>query len=75
METQLVVIALLVLDKAVDESDVFDELLVNDMLANERVLHKIVVVDEWCRVAKQLVRAVVDTVMDCTESDGCCSLK
>ncbi|GKA46397.1 hypothetical protein Tco_0739280 [Tanacetum coccineum] len=59
----------------VKELQSFDELLVNYMLVDERVLHKTVITDEVCRVAEQLVRVVVDIVMDCTESDGCCSLK
>ncbi|GKC02414.1 hypothetical protein Tco_0994024 [Tanacetum coccineum] len=31
--------------------------------------------DGACRVVKVLVKAIVDTVMDCTEVDGCCSMK
>ncbi|GJV09756.1 hypothetical protein Tco_1351297 [Tanacetum coccineum] len=54
---------------------VFDEFLVNDMLSDERVLHKIVIVDEGYKVVEQLVRAVIDIVMDYTKNDGCCSLK
>nr|GEU79259.1 hypothetical protein [Tanacetum cinerariifolium] len=45
------------------------------MVADERVLYKIVVVEEMSRTVKQLVKAVVDTVMDYTEVDGCCSIK
>ncbi|GKG23298.1 hypothetical protein Tco_0391334, partial [Tanacetum coccineum] len=65
------VVEMLVISILVEESLRFDELLVNDMLADERVFHKIVVADEVYRVDEQLGRAVVDIVMDCTENNGC----
>ncbi|GKE55895.1 hypothetical protein Tco_1495080 [Tanacetum coccineum] len=74
-ETQrVVVVELLVLGMLVEESQMFDKLLVNDMLADERVLHEIVVSVEWYRIAEQLVRAAIDTVMYCVENDSCCNL-
>ncbi|GJX64369.1 hypothetical protein Tco_0298712 [Tanacetum coccineum] len=40
------------------------------MVVDELVLHMLVVVEETCRTVKQLVKAVVDIVMECTEVDN-----
>ncbi|GJU16650.1 hypothetical protein Tco_1144616 [Tanacetum coccineum] len=45
------------------------------MIANELVLHMVVVVEEMCRIVEQLVKAVGDTMMDCTKVDDCCSIE
>ncbi|GKD50024.1 hypothetical protein Tco_1279000, partial [Tanacetum coccineum] len=45
------------------------------MIANELVLHMVVVVEEMCRIVEQLVKAVGDTMMDCTKVDDCCSME
>nr|GEY96027.1 hypothetical protein [Tanacetum cinerariifolium] len=73
VETLLVIVVeQLVLDKIVNEPLVLDEQLVQSMIADEpvlgmitdeRVLHKIVVLEEMCRIVEQLVKAVGDTVM------------
>ncbi|GJR15809.1 hypothetical protein Tco_0798461 [Tanacetum coccineum] len=51
----------------VDEPLVFDEQLVQSMIAEELVLHMVVVVEEMCRIDEQLVKVVGDTVMDYIE--------
>ncbi|GKF46488.1 hypothetical protein Tco_0136290, partial [Tanacetum coccineum] len=61
-----------VLGKIVDEPLVLDEKLVQSMIADELVLHMVMVVEEMCRIVEQLVKAVGDTVMSCTEVDDCC---
>ncbi|GJT73052.1 hypothetical protein Tco_1032338 [Tanacetum coccineum] len=64
-----------VLGKIVDEPLVFDKQLVQSMISNQLVLYMVVVMEEMCRIVKQLVKAVGDTVMDCTEVDDCCSME
>nr|GFD25717.1 hypothetical protein [Tanacetum cinerariifolium] len=46
-----------------------------DMIDDERVLHKTAVVEEVNRTAEQLVKAVGDTQIDCTDIDDCCSME
>ncbi|GJQ93618.1 hypothetical protein Tco_0004757 [Tanacetum coccineum] len=50
-------------------------LMEHDMVAEEWVHHRIMVVELMSRTVEQLVRAVVENVMDCFEVDGCCSMK
>ncbi|GJR42624.1 hypothetical protein Tco_1310727 [Tanacetum coccineum] len=56
-----------VLGKIGDKPLVFDEQLLVDMIDDERVLHKTVVVEEVNRIVEQLVNAIDDTETD----DGC----
>nr|GEX24143.1 hypothetical protein [Tanacetum cinerariifolium] len=70
---------LLVLDKLVDKPLVLDEQLVQHMIADELVLHMVMVVKEMCRIGVQLLKAVeeeslktVDDIeIDCIEVDEC----
>nr|GEU40562.1 uncharacterized mitochondrial protein AtMg00810-like [Tanacetum cinerariifolium] len=55
-----------VLSMIVDEPLVFDEQLVLNMIGDEPlVLHMIIVLDEVNKTVEQLLKDVVDTVMDC----------
>ncbi|GJS32145.1 hypothetical protein Tco_1001072 [Tanacetum coccineum] len=64
-----------VLGMIVDEPLVFDEQPVLDMIGDERVLYKILVMEEMCIIVEELVKAVGDTVMDCIKVDDCCSME
>nr|GEV24141.1 hypothetical protein [Tanacetum cinerariifolium] len=75
-ETLLVIVAeqLMVYMIVADEPLVLDEQLVLSMIADELVLHIVVVMEEMCRIVEQLVKAIGDIVMDCIEVDDCCSM-
>ncbi|GKD65551.1 hypothetical protein Tco_1307659, partial [Tanacetum coccineum] len=64
-----------VLGKMVDEPLVLDEKLVQSMIADELVLHMVMVVEEMCRIVEQLVKAVGDIVMSYTEVDDYYSME
>nr|GEW05686.1 hypothetical protein [Tanacetum cinerariifolium] len=63
-ETLLVIVVKqLVVDMiVVNEPLVFDEQLVQSIIADELVLHMVMVMEEMCRIAEQLVKAVGDTM-------------
>nr|GEW85709.1 hypothetical protein [Tanacetum cinerariifolium] len=67
----------LVLDMIINESLVLDEQLVLDMIADELVLHMVVVVEEMCRivVVEELLKIVDCTEVDCTEVEDYCIMK
>ncbi|GKB00020.1 hypothetical protein Tco_0828013 [Tanacetum coccineum] len=63
------------LGKIGDEPLVFDEQLVVEMIDDERVLHKTAIVKEVNSIVEQLVKAIGDTEIDCTEIDNCLSME
>ncbi|GJV91554.1 hypothetical protein Tco_1539367, partial [Tanacetum coccineum] len=73
-ETLLVIfVEQLVVDMiVVDAPLVLNEQLVLSMIIDELVLHMDVVVEEICRIVKQLVKAIGDIVMDYIKVDDCC---
>ncbi|GJT50439.1 hypothetical protein Tco_0976596 [Tanacetum coccineum] len=63
------------LGKLGDEPLVFDEQLVVEMIDDERVLHKTAIVEEVNSIVEQLVKAIGNTQIDCTEIDNCLSME
>ncbi|GKD17019.1 hypothetical protein Tco_1206177, partial [Tanacetum coccineum] len=61
----------------VDEPLVLDEQPVQRMIADELVLHMIVVVEEMCRivVVEELLKTVDCTEVDCTKVEDYCRMK
>ncbi|GJV30871.1 hypothetical protein Tco_1391271 [Tanacetum coccineum] len=58
-----------------NEPLVLDEKLVLIMIVDELVLHMVVVMEEMCKITKELVKAVGDTMMNCIKVDDCCSME
>ncbi|GJR85357.1 hypothetical protein Tco_0209368 [Tanacetum coccineum] len=54
---------------------VLDEKLALSMIVDELMLHMVVVVEEMCKITKELVKAVGDTMMNCIKVDDCCSME
>nr|GEZ84614.1 hypothetical protein [Tanacetum cinerariifolium] len=76
IEMMLVIIEeKLVLGKIGYEPLVFDEQLMVDMINDEQVFQMTGVEEEVNRIVEQLVKAVGDTEIDCTEVDDCCSME